>query len=79
MKKPYKILLVIAVLLTACMLYMEYNYWDNDGTMPSASTIAFECAVFGSFYALLIWGVLSGLYFLVSKALGLISGTISKQ
>ncbi len=68
MGKAYKILLVIAVLLTACMLYMEYNYWDNDGTLPSASTIAFECAVFGTFYAMLIWGVLSGLYFLFNKA-----------
>lgn len=73
MKKPYKILLVIAVLLTAYLEYMEYMYWDNDGTLPSASTVVFESAVFGSFYALLIWGVLSGLYFLVNRALQLIS------
>lgn len=78
MAKPYKILLVIAVILTACMLYMEYMYWDNNGTLPSASTIAVESAVFGSFYALLIWGVLSGLYFLVSKALQLMMGTSEK-
>lgn len=78
MKKPYKILLVIAVLLTACMLYMEYMYWDNNGTMPSVSTVAFESAVFGSFYALLIWGVLSGLYFLVNKALQLMMGASGK-
>ncbi len=72
MGKAYKILLVIAVLLTAYMLYMEYNYWDNDGTLPSASTIAFECAVLGSLYAMLIWGILSGLYFIFNKALQLV-------
>lgn len=73
MGKAYKILLVIAVVITAYLTYMEYMYWDNDGTLPSASTIAFECAVFGTFYAMLIWGVLSGLYFLFNKALQLIS------
>lgn len=72
MAKPYKILLVIAVLLTACLFYMEYMYWDNDGTLPSASTIAFEFLVVGSMYTALIWGVLSGLYFLLNKALQLV-------
>ncbi len=69
MGKAYKILLVIAVLLTAYLCYMEYMYWDNDGTMPSASTIVFECTIMGTFYAMLIWGILSGLYFLFNKAL----------
>lgn len=73
MGKAYKILLVVAILLTVCMLYMEYMYWDNDGTLPSASTIVFECAVFGTFYALLIWSILSGLYFLFSKAFQVVS------
>ena len=68
MKKPYKILLVIAVLIEAYLAYMEYMYWDNDGTLPSVGVIVFECAIMGSFYALLIWGVLSGLYFLVNRA-----------
>lgn len=72
MAKPYKILLVIAVLITAYLTYMEYMYWDNDGTLPSVGVIVFECAIMGSFYAMLIWGVLSGLYFLVNRALQLV-------
>lgn len=78
MAKPYKILLVIAIVITAYLTYMEYMYWDNDGTLPSVGVIVFECAIMGSFYAMLIWGVLSGLYFLVNRALQLVMGAFRK-
>ena len=78
-RNPYLYILVAAVGITAILFFMEYMFWDNDPPNPSASQIVFESVVMGSMYTALIWGVLSGLYFLVSKALGLISGTISKQ
>lgn len=78
-RNPYLYILVASVGITAVLFFMEYMFWDNDPPNPSASQIVFESVVMGSMYTALIWGVLSGLYFLFNKASQLVMGAFRKQ
>ena len=78
MQRPYKLILITSVLITALLFWLDYVYDDPGGEYPIKQEV-FECIVFGSMYVGLIFGLLSGLYFLNELAIKFIRKIIRRK
>ncbi len=77
MQRPYKLILITSVLITALLFWHDYVY-DDPGDYSIKQEV-FECIVFGSMYIGLIFGILSGLYFLNEQAIKFIGKIIRRK
>jgi hypothetical protein len=64
---PYKDILVFSACLTAFLFTMDYMVWDKNPPNPPARQIVFESIVVGTFYTGLFFGVISGVWFGLSR------------
>jgi len=69
MKKPYRHLLGISIVLTLFLFVHDAIYDNPDGPYPF-SQIAYDLVFVGGFYTTVFFGILSGVYFLLRKVIG---------